>query len=47
MMVKTKEYFGTGASAEHCIFLTQPIAHAMRVVKVRGALLQPVRDDHR
>jgi len=44
LMVKTNQYFGSGASAEPCVLLAQPIAHAMRVAEVRGGALQPIRD---
>jgi hypothetical protein len=47
MMVKTKAYFGSGASAEHCVLVPQQVARAMRVTKVRGATLQPLRDEDR
>ncbi len=41
-MVKTKEYFGSGASAHRRILISQSIAGALESEKVRGASAKPV-----
>lgn len=43
-MVKTKEYFGSGASAHKGVLLAQPVARAFVANKVRGASLRPVAE---
>lgn len=40
--VKTKEYFGSGASAHKCVLISQDIANALFSKNVRGVSLRPV-----
>jgi hypothetical protein len=42
-MVKTKEYFGSGASAHKGLLISQGIARALSAHGVRGASLKPLR----
>jgi hypothetical protein len=41
-MVKTREYFGDGASASRRILVASDLAHALVAERVRGASLRPV-----
>jgi hypothetical protein len=41
-MAKTREYFGSGASAHHAVVMSPALGAAIRSAKVRGASAQPV-----
>ena len=41
-MVKTREYFGSGAAAHQRVLVSQELARALVAAKVRGASLRPV-----
>jgi hypothetical protein len=41
-VAKTREHFGSGASAHHAIVLSQALGAAIRAAKVRGASAHPV-----
>ena len=41
-MVKTKEYFGSGASADNGVLVSQALAQTMTAAKVRGVSFRPV-----
>ena len=41
-MAKTREYFGSGASAHHAVVLSRAVGEAMRAAKLRGASMHPV-----
>ena len=43
-MVKTKEYFGSGASAHKRVLISQAVARALIDHKVRGVSLRPVAE---
>jgi hypothetical protein len=47
-MVKTREYFGSGASAHRRVLVSQKVARALAAEKVRGASVRPVaaRPEH-
>lgn len=45
-MVKSLEYFGSGASAHRAVLVAQRVAHALVANKVRGASLRPVAERH-
>lgn len=42
-MVKTKEYFGSGAAAHQRVLISQALAQAFTAAKVRGASFWPVQ----
>jgi hypothetical protein len=42
VMVKTREYFGSGAAAHQRVLVSRELAHALVVARVRGASLRPV-----
>lgn len=41
-MVKTKEYFGSGAAADKCVLISHTVASALITQKIRGVSLIPV-----
>ena len=41
-MARSRQYFGSGASASHAVLIAQELAHSMRARKVRGASMKPV-----
>jgi hypothetical protein len=41
-MVRTKQYFGSGASAYHRVLMAQGLARTTREKKVRGASMEPI-----
>jgi hypothetical protein len=41
-MAKTREYFGSGASAHHEVVMSQELGSAFRAAKIRGASVHPV-----
>lgn len=41
-MAKTREYFGSGASAHHGVVMSQKLGSAFRAAKIRGASVHPV-----
>ena len=43
-MAKTKQYFGSGASAQKGVIISGAVARALLANKVRGASLRPVAD---
>ncbi|MGB5210703.1 MAG: hypothetical protein WBP60_09295 [Gammaproteobacteria bacterium] len=43
-MVKTKESFGSGASAHKRVLVSQAVAHSLTAGKLRGASLRPVAE---
>jgi hypothetical protein len=43
-MVKTKEYFGSGASAHNRVLVSQAVAHSLTASKLRGASLRPIAE---
>lgn len=43
-MVRTKEYFGSGAAADKGVLVSRELAHALIAGKVRGVSLQPVAE---
>lgn len=43
-IVKTEEYFGSGASAHRRVLVSQALARTMLAHKLRGARLRPVED---
>ncbi|QRK12085.1 hypothetical protein JQX13_19780 [Archangium violaceum] len=43
-MAKTREYFGSGASAHKGVLVSREVARALAAEKVRGALVRPVRE---
>ncbi len=45
-MVKTKEYFGNGASAHKRVLVSQALGRAVTAAKVQGASLWPVAQDN-
>lgn len=46
-MVKTRQYFGSGASANHCVLISQDLASALASENVRGASVRPVAERSR
>ena len=42
-MVKTREYFGSGAAAHKRVLISQKLAHALAAERVRGASMRPVQ----
>jgi len=44
-IVKTKQYFGSGASANKRVLISQDITQALLAENVRGASMRPVMDD--
>jgi hypothetical protein len=43
-MVKTREHFGSGASAHPCVLVSQELRRAMHEASMRGASFMPVAD---
>ncbi len=43
-MAKTREYFGSGASAHRGVLVSQEVARALAAKKVRGASVRPVAE---
>lgn len=43
-MVKTSEYFGSGAAADKRVLISQAVAHSLAAAKLRGASLRPVTE---
>jgi hypothetical protein len=41
-MVKTSQWFGSGASASRCVLVSQDVVRALTAAKVRGASFRPV-----
>jgi hypothetical protein len=41
-LAKTREYFGSGASAHHAVVLSQALGAAIRAATLRGAAMHPV-----
>jgi hypothetical protein len=46
-MVKTRQYFGSGASAHHEVLVSQDIARSLLANKIRGVSLRPVQADEK
>lgn len=45
-MTKTKQYFGSGASAHRRVIISQDVARALAEMKIRGASMRPVATPH-
>ncbi len=43
-IVRTNEYFGSGAQADHRVLVSQEIVRALAAADIRGASLKPVAD---